>query len=122
MKQILIVDDDKEFLEEMGQALRTSGYEIAMVSDSTAAVAMAVDFMPDLILLDLKMDKKSGFRIADELTANPKTKNIPVIAITGAFTRQEHKLLMMICNLKDCLIKPIDPLDIISRIEKIPSK
>jgi response regulator RpfG family c-di-GMP phosphodiesterase len=53
---------------------------------------------------------------------NPKTKNIPVIAITGVFTHQEHKLLMKICNIRECLIKPIDPSAVIDRVEKISSK
>ena len=117
MKQVMIVDDDKDFLEEISQTLKSSGYETTTISDSTAAVKKVVECMPDLILLDLKMDKKSGFKIADEIMANPKTKNIPVIAVTGVFTRQEHKLLMKICNIRECLTKPIDPFDIISKVE-----
>jgi response regulator RpfG family c-di-GMP phosphodiesterase len=68
------------------------------------------------------MDKKSGFKIADELMSNPKTKNMPVVAITGVFTRQEHRLLMKICNIRECLTKPINPSDIIDKVEKISSK
>ena len=117
MKRVMIIDDDKVFLEEISQTLKTSGYETIVVSDSTTAVKEAVECMPNLIFLDLKMDKKSGFKIADELMANPKTRSIPVIAVTGVFTRQEHKLLMKICNIRECLTKPIDPLDIISRVE-----
>jgi CheY-like chemotaxis protein len=118
MKQVMIVDDDKEFLEEISQALESNGYRTVNISESTAAVKEAVERMPAVILLDLKMDKKSGFKIADELMANPKTSGIPVIAITGVFTGQEHKLLMKICNIKECLIKPINPLDIIEKIEE----
>ena len=122
MKRVMIVDDDKDFLEEIGSALRSEGYDTVVISESTTAVKKAVEYMPDLILLDLKMDKKSGFKIADELMENPKTKDIPVIAITGVFTRQEHGLLMKICNIRECLIKPINPSDIIGRVEKISSK
>ena len=117
MKRVMIIDDDKEFLEEISQILKSSGYETAVVSDSTIAIKRAVECMPNLILLDLKMDKKSGFKIADELMANPKLRSIPVIAVTGVFTRQEHKLLMKICNIRECLTKPIAPLNIISKVE-----
>jgi CheY-like chemotaxis protein len=122
MKRIMIVDDDKVFLEEIGSALRSGGYDAVVVSESTMAVKKAAEYMPDLILLDLKMDKKSGFKIADELMENPKTKDMPVIAITGVFTRQEHRLLMKICNIRECLTKPINPSDIIDKVEKISSK
>jgi CheY-like chemotaxis protein len=122
MKRVLVVDDDKDFLEEIGHTLRSGGYDTVMTSDSMNAVKKAVEYMPDIILLDLKMDKKSGFKVADELMSNPKTKDIPVIAITGVFTRQEHKLLMKICNISECLTKPIDPSSIIDKIEKISAK
>jgi CheY-like chemotaxis protein len=122
MKRVMIVDDDKDFLEEIGSALRSGGYDTVVISESTTAVKKAAEYMPDLILLDLKMDKKSGFKIADELMENPNTKDIPVIAITGVFTRQEHRLLMKICNIRECLTKPINPSDIIDKVEKISSK
>jgi DNA-binding response OmpR family regulator len=117
MKKVMIIDDDKEFLEEIGETMNSSGYKAITISESMSAVTEAINNKPDIILLDLKMDKKSGFKIADELMANPVTKDIPIIAITGVFTRQEHKLLMKICNIRDCLTKPLDPLDIISKVE-----
>jgi CheY-like chemotaxis protein len=122
MKRVMVVDDDKDFLEEIGHTLRSGGYNAVMISESINAVKKAVEYMPDIILLDLKMDKKSGFKIADELMSNPKTKDIPVVAITGVFTHQEHRLLMKICNIRECLIKPINPSDIIDKVEKISSK
>jgi DNA-binding response OmpR family regulator len=122
MKKILIVDDDREFLEEIAQALRLNGYEPITESDSVLAFDRILKAMPDLILLDLKMDKKSGFKVADEIKANAKTKKIPVIAITGVFTSQEHKLLMKICNIRECFTKPLNPVDIVNAIEGICGK
>ena len=117
MKQIMIVDDDREFLEEIGHTFSSSGYKATLISDSAGTVKKAAECMPDLILLDLKMDKKSGFKVAGELMENPKTAKIPVIAMTGVFTRQEHKLLMKICNIRECLIKPINPSDMVNKVE-----
>lgn len=117
-KKVMVIDDDKEFLDEMIETLRLSGYETLSLSESTAAAEEAARAKPDIILLDLKMDKKSGFKVADELMSGPETKDIPVIAITGVFTHKEHHLFMKICNIKHCLIKPINPLDVIHLIEK----
>ena len=123
MKKIMLIDDDKDFLKEMSEILKLSGYEVFLFSDSTNATIEAISLKPDLILLDLKMDNKSGFKVADELRLTEVTKDIPVIAITGVFTRKEHELLMKVCNIRESLIKPIKPLDIIAVIERIyPNK
>ena len=123
MKKIMLVDDDKEFLNEMSEILKLSGYEVFLFSDSTNVTTETISLKPDLILLDLKMDNKSGFKVADELRLTKATKDIPVIAITGVFTKPEHKLLMKVCNIRELLIKPIKPLDIIAVIERIyPNK
>ena len=115
----MLIDDDKDFLKEMSEILKLSGYEVFLFSDSTNATIEAISLKPDLILLDLKMDNKSGFKVADELRLTKATKDIPVIAITGVFTKEEHKLLMKVCNIRESLIKPIKPLDVINKIENI---
>ena len=117
-KKVMVIDDDKEFLDEIVEMLRLTGYDPIPASESVDVVKEAVKVKPNIILLDLKMDKKSGFKVASELMEKPETKDIPIIAITGVFTDQEHSLLMKICNIKDCLIKPINPLDVIHQIEK----
>lgn len=117
-KKVMVIDDDKEFLDEMVETLRLAGYDPISISESVDAVKEVVQAKPNIILLDLKMAKKSGFKVANELMEKPKTKDIPIIAVTGVFTDQEHSLLMKICNIKDCLIKPINPLDVIHQIEK----
>ena len=117
-KKVMVIDDDKEFLDEMVEMLRLAGYDPISIPESVDAVKEVVQVKPNIILLDLKMAKKSGFKVANELMEKPETKDIPIIAVTGVFTDQEHSLLMKICNIKDCLIKPINPLDVIHQIEK----
>ncbi len=117
-KKVMVIDDDKEFLAELVETLSLTGYDPVFTADSVDAVEKVVQTRPNIILLDLKMDKKSGFKVADELMAKPETRDVPIIAMTGVFTQQEHSLLMRICNIKECLIKPINPLDVIHLIEK----
>ncbi len=117
-RKVMVVDDDKEFLDEMVEILRLTGYYPVAASESVDVTEEIIQASPDIILLDLKMDKKSGFKVANELMSKPETKEIPIIAITGVFTHQEHSLLLKMCNIKDRLIKPINPLDVIHLIEK----
>ena len=118
-KKIMIVDDNREFLDEMTEMLQLNGYEVFPFSIATRVVKDAGRIQPDIILLDLKMDKLSGFKIADELSKFPETSHIPVVAVTGFYTQKEHQLLMRVCSIKDCLMKPIDPERVVSVIEQI---
>lgn len=116
-KNVLIIDDDQKFLEEMQETLRLSGYDSIGVLDSREALDKAIKVKPDIILLDLKMETMSGFQVAINLRQSPDTAHIPIIAITGYFTNSHHLPLLQACGVKTCLIKPIKPLDIIARIE-----
>jgi DNA-binding response OmpR family regulator len=115
--KILVVDDDKEFLEEVQEMLTLSGYEIAVASDPDLALEKILTEKPSIMLLDLKMAPKSGFQIADELVNKLGLKNIFIIAMTGFFTEKEHNVFMKLCGIKKCILKPIKPLDLIANIE-----
>jgi len=117
-KKVLVVDDDKEFLAELANTLELSGYEAIPLSEGHKTAGDAKEIKPDIILLDLKMDAASGFKVANELGSQDETRDIPIIAITGVFTEKEHRLLMKTCGIKECVTKPFNPLDIISIIEK----
>jgi DNA-binding response OmpR family regulator len=117
MKKVIIVDDDKEFLEEMTETLLSSGYDTISFSDGKRVLEDAPKIKPDVILLDLKMDGMNGFKIANELRRSSEIRKTPIIAITGFYTEKKHRLLIKICGIKKCLIKPINPLDVITAIE-----
>lgn len=116
-KKIMIVDDDKEFVEELEETLTLSGYEVVAVNDPVSSLSTAIVEKPHLVLLDLKMDGMSGFRVAEGLRQHLGTTHIPIIAMTGYFTGDEHILLMHMCGIEQCLKKPFNPLDIITKIE-----
>ena len=118
-KKIMIVDDDKEFLEELEETLILSGYATVAVNDSTTALNTACRAKPDLILLDLKMDRMSGFQVAQSLKKFPETTTIPIMAMTGYFTREEYSSLTEMYGMKACIMKPFNPLDVIAKIESL---
>ena len=118
MKRIMIIDDDREFLEEINEMLKASGYNTILLSDSKKAVDKVCEYKPDVLLLDIKMEGASGFKIADELRRIPEAKSIPFIGVTGFYTEDEHKLFMKMCGIKTVIIKPFRPLDIIVAIER----
>ncbi len=116
--KVMIVDDDKEFLEELRETLVLSGYSMIAVNDSLSALDTAVREKPDVVVLDLMMPGKNGFQLADDLRHAPQLMQMPIIAMTGNFEEACNPLIKM-CDIKKCLRKPFNPLDIIAEIEAV---
>jgi DNA-binding response OmpR family regulator len=121
-EKIMIVDDDKEFLDELEDLLGASGYTVRSVSEGMAATKQALEMKPDVILLDLKMGGMSGFEVADELRRFAETSHIPLVAMSGFYAMDENSWLMNFCRFKKCLKKPFNPLDVIATIETVLRK
>jgi len=117
-KRVMIVDDDKELLDELGEALALSGYDMVPVEGGSSALEMVSKVNPDVILLDLKMPGKSGFQLADEIRHVPEFSRIPIIAMTGFF-KEGFGPLMEMCGIKKYLKKPFNPLNMIFEIESV---
>ncbi len=119
VKRILVVDDDKEFLEELKETLVLSGYEVKAVQEASEAFGAAAKTKPDLILLDLKMKGMTGFEVAHKLKNFDNTMGIPIIAMSGFFTAEEDDTLLSFFEIHNYLRKPFHPLDIITKIESV---
>lgn len=118
-KKIMIVDDDQELLSELEQALLLNDYEIFAVGDSVQALGLARGVNPDLIIVDLKMKGLNGFQLATRLKQLPETASIPILAMTGYFTREQHQELINVCGMIGCLKKPFYPLELRTQIETV---
>ena len=115
----MVVDDDKDFLEEIQEILSTRGYEAIMADSGDAALKSARTLRPDIILLDIVMSEMNGFQLADKLNEWPETQKIPIIAITGWFIREQHHKLVNTLGIKAILMKPLEPAKVISCIEDV---
>ncbi len=118
-KRVMIVDDDKEFLEELTETLSISGYEVESVNEANDAFCVANERKPDIILLDLKMKGMTGFEVANKLKGFAKTMRIPIIAMSGYFTENDDVTLLSFFDIHDYLQKPFSPLNVINRIESV---
>lgn len=82
-KKILLVEDDMALSQVYQSRLELEGFEIQAVDNGELALTAAVEFKPDLILLDAMMPKISGFDVLDILRNTPETTNIRVIMLTA---------------------------------------
>ena len=83
-KKILLVDDDSDILTAMQAALSDTGATIETANDGNTAVEKAAVGMPDLVVLDMMLPKRSGFLVMEKLKRGKKKEDPPrVIMITG---------------------------------------
>lgn len=81
--KILLVEDDTALSAVYRSRLEVEGFDVKEVHNGEDALSVALDFRPDLILLDAMMPKISGFDVLDILRNTPETTNIRVIMLTA---------------------------------------
>ena len=82
-KKILLVEDDVALAAVYRSRLEIEGFDIREVNNGEEALSSALDYKPDLILLDAMMPKISGFDVLDILRNTPETANIRIIMLTA---------------------------------------
>ncbi len=82
-KKILLVEDDEGLASVYLTRLEAEGFKVRRVPNGEDALAAAIEFRPDLILLDAMMPKVSGFDVLDILRNTPDTANVRVIMLTA---------------------------------------
>lgn len=82
-KKILLVEDDAALAEVYKSRLEIEGFELKHVANGEEALSAAIEFKPDLIVLDVMMPKINGFDVLDILRNTPETTNVRVIMLTA---------------------------------------
>lgn len=103
-KKILLVEDDTALAAVYRSRLELEGFEIKEVNNGEEALSAAVEFKPDLVLLDAMMPKISGFDVLDILRNTPETTNIRVIMLT-ALSQPKDKERAENLGVDDYLVK-----------------
>jgi two-component system phosphate regulon response regulator PhoB len=82
-KKILLVEDDDALANTYMMRLDAEGFTVKRVNNGEDALATAIDFRPDLIILDVMMPKVSGFEVLDILRNTPETANLKIMVLTA---------------------------------------
>jgi two-component system cell cycle response regulator DivK len=102
---ILAVDDDEDNLLLLGYILEPLGCSFITAIDGLSALVKAQTYQPDLILLDILLPGMDGTEVTFRLKNDPKTQNIPVIAVTAlASDKDQQRILQSGCD--DYIRKP----------------
>lgn len=90
-KKLLLVEDDDALANVYMTRLEAEGFEVKRVANGEDALASAVEYKPDLVLLDVMMPKVSGFEVLDILRNTPQTSNVKVIILTALSQESDRK-------------------------------
>jgi len=120
-KKILIVDDDRDFVDAVSTILEGGGYEVLTASDGEEGLRRAKETRPDLIILDLKLPKMNGYEVLNSLKKTSPFCNIPVLMLTVMTkgSRKSDEDWAKSIGVEDFITKPFDPLDILKRVRKL---
>lgn len=103
-KRILLVEDDKALAAVYVSRLQLEGFDIRHVVNGEEALSAALEYKPDLIVLDAMMPKISGFDVLDILRNTPETSNIRIIMLT-ALSQAKDKETAERLGVDDYLVK-----------------
>lgn len=116
-KKILLVEDDDGLANVYQTRLQAEGFDVKRVPNGEDALAAAMAFRPDLVLLDVMMPKVSGFDVLDILRNTPETANIKVIMLT-ALSQESDKQRATSLGVDDYLVKSqVVIADVVERIK-----
>lgn len=117
VKRILLVEDDDNLATVYQTRLQAESFDVRRVPNGEEALAAALQYKPDLILLDVMMPKVSGFDVLDILRNTPETANIKVIMLT-ALSQDSDKQRADSLGVDDYLVKSqVVIADVVERIK-----
>jgi len=118
-KKILIIDDEEDICSFTKRLLERNGkYNAEYSRSSRVGIQMAKDIKPDLILLDINMPDFDGGAVAQELSNDASTRDIPIVFITGLMTKEDLDAEGKV-NKHYFLPKPIASQELFAKIEQV---
>jgi len=117
-KTILYVEDNEPNRMIVRDLLKRTSYNLIEAHDGEAGVAMALEHLPDLILMDIQLPKISGMEAMRRIRTNPATAKTPIVAITSfALSGDDQKAKE--AGATAYLAKPYSPFDLLKLIRKL---
>ena len=118
MKKILVIDDDRSIVMLLDRRLTQAGYEVITAVDGVQGIKFSFQANPDLIVLDIRFPAGGGMGLLEKLSGSNKTWNIPII-INTSYDDPEIRQKAEEHNVKDFMLKPVDPDELAKKIKEI---
>jgi two-component system response regulator VicR len=118
-KRILCIEDEPEMIDLIRLILGRRGFEVLGAAGGKEGLEKVRQDPPDLVLLDLMMPDMDGWEVYQQMKADEKTKDIPVIVVTAKAQSIDKVLGLHIAKVDDYIAKPFSPQDLMNSVEKV---
>jgi PAS domain S-box-containing protein len=109
--KVVVVDDEPDARQLLRRALSGCHAQVAVASSVAEALALIMEFHPDVIICDVGMPEEDGYDLIHRVRANPAIKDIPAAALT-AFARPEDRKRSLLAGFQTHVAKPVDPAEL----------
>jgi len=121
MAKILIAEDEPDIRDLVAFTLRFAGHEVHAVGNGEEAVNTAPSVMPDLILMDVRMPRMTGYEACEKMKADPVLKDIPVVFLSAKGQDSEIRTGLD-AGASEYLLKPFAPAELTARVAELLAK
>jgi len=118
-KHILCIEDEPEMIDLIRLILGRRGFEVVGAAGGKEGLEKVRQELPDMVLLDLMMPDMDGWEVYQQMKADEKTKDIPVIVVTAKAQSIDKVLGLHIAKVDDYIAKPFSPQDLLNSVDKV---
>src|SRR5499427_3454231 len=116
--RVLVVDDVEANVKLLEAKLSSEYFDVLSAYSGRAALAIAKEEVPDVILLDVMMPRMDGFEVCRQLKADPRTADVPVVMVT-ALSDVANRLHGLEVGADDFLTKPVNDVALFARVRSL---
>jgi DNA-binding response OmpR family regulator len=118
MPKILVAEDERDIRDLIGFTLRFAGFEVLLADNGIEAIEKAPLEQPDLIILDVRMPKMTGYEACRQLKENPATSAIPIVFLSAK--GQEDEIQQGLASgALEYIVKPFAPDELANQVRDI---
>jgi len=121
-RRVVYIEDEPEMIDLVRLILNRRGYEITGANGGREGLDLVRQETPELVLLDLMMPDMDGWDVYQQMKADARTQNIPVIVITAKAQSIDKVLGLHIAKVDDYISKPFSPQELVDSVDKVMAK
>ena len=117
--RVVYIEDDHDLIDLVSMFLKARGYIVWGATDGQEGLDLVREMKPDIVLLDLMIPDINGWDIYKKLSADPLTKDLPVVVISAKAEPIDKVLGLHIAKVDGYICKPFLPSDLVDCIEQV---
>jgi len=121
MARILIAEDEQDIRDLITFTLQFAGHEVIATVNGAEALEKALEIIPDLILLDVRMPKMTGYEACKQIKKHENTSHIPVVFLSAKSQESEVQTGLE-AGASEYILKPFSPDQLTQRVQEILSR